>query len=154
MPSATVGLGLRLALVSGVLIFAATPRLYVGNWPFQLKLAVFAVAVLYQLARFRRVATSCLRRPFTVRFSVAATLVRLVRRGLRRPDDRLHLKQEIADADSNDSTACADGAVVGFATTAAFASIGAVAQCKLQALVPGSGSGSPRRTPSPSLSTA
>jgi hypothetical protein len=68
-------LGLALALVSGVLIFAATPRLYVGNWAFQLKLAVFVVAVLYQLAWFRRVATNRLQRPLVIRFSVAATLV-------------------------------------------------------------------------------
>jgi len=68
-------LGLALALVSGILIFAATPRLYVGNWAFQLKLAVFAVAVLYQFTWFRRVATRHSRRPLIVRFSVAATLL-------------------------------------------------------------------------------
>jgi hypothetical protein len=64
-----------MALVSGTLIFAASPRLYVGNWAFQLKLAVFLVAVLYQLTWFRRVASGYSRRPLVVRFSVAATLV-------------------------------------------------------------------------------
>lgn len=68
-------IGLALALVSGVLIFIATPRLYAGNLAFQTKISLFIVASIFQLAWFRRVATSGPRHPAVVRFSVAATLV-------------------------------------------------------------------------------
>jgi hypothetical protein len=68
-------LGLALALSSGVLIFIATPRLYVGNLAFQAKLSLFVVASIFQLAWFRRVATGEAHHPAVVRFSVAATLV-------------------------------------------------------------------------------
>jgi len=68
-------LGLVLALSSGVLIFIATPRLYVGNVAFQAKISLFVAASVFQLAWFRRVATGEPHRPLVVRFSVAATLV-------------------------------------------------------------------------------
>jgi hypothetical protein len=70
-------LGLGLCVVSGTLIFIATPRLYVGNWAFQLKIVLFLLAALYQLAWFGRIASvrARVRRPLVVRLSVVLTLV-------------------------------------------------------------------------------
>jgi hypothetical protein len=68
-------LGLALSLVSGTLIFIATPRLYVGNWAFQFKLLLFLFAALYQLTWFRRLATGRVQRPVVVRASVATALL-------------------------------------------------------------------------------
>lgn len=68
-------LGLALALSSGLLIFIATPRLYVGNLAFQVKISLFIAASIFQLAWFRRVATGEPRHPAVIRFSVTATLV-------------------------------------------------------------------------------
>jgi hypothetical protein len=68
-------LGFALALVSGILMFIATPRLYVGNWAFQLKLLLFVVAALYQITWFRRLAGGPGRSLVVVRLSVAATLI-------------------------------------------------------------------------------
>jgi uncharacterized membrane protein len=68
-------LGLSLALASGILIFIATPRLYVGNAAFQLKLGLFVAASLFQITWFRRLAAGPARRRLVVRWSVAVTLV-------------------------------------------------------------------------------
>lgn len=48
-------LGLTLAVVSGLLIFIATPRLYVVNWAFGLKAVLFAAALLIHFLLLRRV---------------------------------------------------------------------------------------------------
>jgi hypothetical protein len=68
-------LGLGLALSSGVLIFIATPRLYVGNWAFQLKLGLFVAAALFQIFWFRHEASGQARRRAITRVSVATTLL-------------------------------------------------------------------------------
>lgn len=48
-------IGLTLAVVSGLLIFIATPKLYVVNWAFGLKAAMFAAALLIHFLLLRRV---------------------------------------------------------------------------------------------------
>ncbi len=45
--------GMVLAIVSGTLIFIATARLYLSNWAFGLKLALFAAALVAQITLLR-----------------------------------------------------------------------------------------------------
>lgn len=68
-------LGLGLAVSSGLLMLIATPRLYVGNWAFQLKVVLFIAASLVQIAWFRRIVAAPAPRRLNLRLSVATTLI-------------------------------------------------------------------------------
>ncbi len=48
--------GLTLTALSGTLMFIATPKLYFYNPAFRLKMVLFFIAVIVQLALFRRTA--------------------------------------------------------------------------------------------------
>jgi hypothetical protein len=68
-------IGLALTAMSGTLMFIATPKLYYFNWAFGLKMALLLLAVIVQVAMFRRIAT---KESPTLRFarsSVALTVI-------------------------------------------------------------------------------
>jgi hypothetical protein len=48
--------GLALALTSGTLMFISTATLYAYKWAFQLKLVLFALALILQFTLFRKIA--------------------------------------------------------------------------------------------------
>jgi hypothetical protein len=68
-------IGLALALPSGLLMLIATPRLYVGNWAFQVKLLLFVAASLVQISWFHRIVATPRARNLNVRLAVACTLM-------------------------------------------------------------------------------
>ena len=69
-----VWVGLSLTALSGTLMFIATPKLYFYNAAFQLKMVLFFVAVVVQLALFRRAAASTSPSPAFARMSVGVSL--------------------------------------------------------------------------------
>lgn len=69
-----VWLGLALTALSGTLMFIATPKLYFYNPAFRLKMVLFFVAVIVQLALFRKTATQTAPSPVFARASVGISL--------------------------------------------------------------------------------
>jgi hypothetical protein len=69
-----VWLGLGLTALSGTLMFIATPKLYFYNPSFQLKMGLFLVAVIVQLALFRKAAKQTTPNPAFARASVSISL--------------------------------------------------------------------------------
>ncbi len=69
-----VWVGLTLTALSGTLMFIATPKLYFYNPAFRLKMILFFVAVIVQLALFRRTATQRTPTPAFARASVGISL--------------------------------------------------------------------------------
>ena len=69
-----VWLGLALTALSGTLMFIATPKLYFYNPAFRLKMVLFFVAVIVQLALFRRTAAQTSPSPAFARASVGISL--------------------------------------------------------------------------------
>lgn len=70
-----VWLGLALTVISGVLMFVASPKLYFYNWAFQLKMLLVLAAAIIQIALFRKVAASDSPNPAFARVSVALSLI-------------------------------------------------------------------------------
>lgn len=66
--------GLALTALSGTLMFIATPKLYFYNPAFRLKMILFFVAVIVQLAVFRRTAAQASPTPTFARASVGISL--------------------------------------------------------------------------------
>ena len=69
-----VWFGLALTALSGTLMFIATPKLYFYNPAFRLKMILFFVAVIVQLALFRRAAASDSPSPAFARVTVGVSL--------------------------------------------------------------------------------
>lgn len=69
-----VWLGLILTALSGTMMFIATPTLYFYNSAFRLKMALFLVAVIVQLALFRRASTPGGSTPAFAKASVVVSL--------------------------------------------------------------------------------
>lgn len=69
-----VWLGLALTALSGTLMFIATPKLYFYNPAFRLKMGLFLVAVVAQLALFRKTAAQTTPSPVLARVSVGLSL--------------------------------------------------------------------------------
>lgn len=69
-----VWVGLTLTALSGTLMFIATPTLYFYNPAFRLKMMLLLLAVLLQLALFRRAATQSSATPSFAKVSVAVSL--------------------------------------------------------------------------------
>lgn len=69
-----VWLGLTLTALSGTLMFIATPTLYFYNPAFRLKMLLFLLAVVIQLALFRRTANQSSPTPAFAKVSVAVSL--------------------------------------------------------------------------------
>ena len=69
-----VWLGLALTASSGTLMFIATPKLYFYNPAFRVKMILFFVAVIVQLALFRKTATQTAPTPMFARASVGISL--------------------------------------------------------------------------------
>jgi len=67
-------IGLGLTVLSGTLMFIATPRLYYFNWAFGAKMALLAVAVLVQATLFRRVANAEAPTPAFARASIGLSV--------------------------------------------------------------------------------
>lgn len=70
-----VWLGLGLTALSGTLMFIATPKLYFYNPAFRLKMLLFFVAVIIQLALFRQASTQPSPSPVLARATVSISLV-------------------------------------------------------------------------------
>lgn len=70
-----VWFGLVLTALSGTLMFIATPKLYFFNPAFRLKMVLFLLAVIVQLALFRRAASDSSSTPAFAKVSVAVSLV-------------------------------------------------------------------------------
>lgn len=62
--------GLGLAVISGVLMFVATPKLYYFKWAFQLKMLLFAAGLITQTTLFCR----AIRRPASGSAKIAVAL--------------------------------------------------------------------------------
>lgn len=69
-----VWFGLALTALSGTLMFIATPKLYFYNPAFRLKMVLFFIAVLVQLALFRKTAAQVSPNPVLARASVGVSL--------------------------------------------------------------------------------
>jgi hypothetical protein len=69
-----VWVGLTLTALSGTLMFIATPKLYFYNPAFQLKMVLFFIAVIVQLALFRKTAAQTAPSPAFARASVGISL--------------------------------------------------------------------------------
>lgn len=70
-----VWLGLAIAVVSGTLLFVATPKLYYYNRAFELKMLLLVVAVTLQTTLLRKVAATETPGALLARTSVALSLV-------------------------------------------------------------------------------
>lgn len=70
-----VWLGLALTALSGTLMFIATPKLYFYNPAFRLKILLFFVAVIIQLALFRKASTETSTSPVLARATVSVSLL-------------------------------------------------------------------------------
>jgi cytochrome bd-type quinol oxidase subunit 2 len=70
-----IWLGLALTLVSGSLMFIASPKLYFHNSAFDLKMLLLLAAVLVQLTLFRTVARHAAPPPRFTRASVSVALL-------------------------------------------------------------------------------
>lgn len=68
-------IGLALTVISGVLMFVSTPKLYYYKAAFELKMVLFFTALVIQFGVFRRVASSTSPQPLHARATVAASLV-------------------------------------------------------------------------------
>jgi hypothetical protein len=69
-----VWVGLTLTALSGTLMFIATPKLYFYNPAFRLKMLLFFIAVIVQLALFRKTAAQTSPTPTFARASVGISL--------------------------------------------------------------------------------
>jgi hypothetical protein len=67
-------LGLTLAVVSGTLMFVATPKLYFYKFAFELKMLLFVGAVLIQFTLFRNISRREPTSPVLARLVVALSL--------------------------------------------------------------------------------
>lgn len=67
-------LGLVLTVVSGTLMFVATPRLYYYKFAFELKMVLFVSAIVLQFALFRRIAAREAPHPVLARTTVGVSL--------------------------------------------------------------------------------
>lgn len=67
-------IGLALTILSGTLIFLATPKLYFYKFAFVLKMLMFVGALLLQFSLFRRVASRESPHPVLARATVAVSL--------------------------------------------------------------------------------
>ena len=70
-----IWIGLALAVVSGTLMFVATPTLYFYKWAFELKMALLVVAVILQTTVFRKVSRSEAPNPVFAKTSVILSLL-------------------------------------------------------------------------------
>jgi hypothetical protein len=70
-----IWLGLAFTILSGSLMFIASPKLYFHNPAFGLKMLFLLAAVLVQLTLFRRVARNSAPHPFLTRASVSIALL-------------------------------------------------------------------------------
>lgn len=68
-------LGLAFAVISGALMFIASPRLYYYNKAFELKMLLLAAAVLVQIALLRITARTTAPRPVLARTTVVLALL-------------------------------------------------------------------------------
>ncbi|HEY6644321.1 DUF6644 family protein [Povalibacter sp.] len=68
-------IGLVLTVLSGTLMFVATPTLYFYKFAFELKMLLFVAAIVLQFALFRRVAASESPNPVLARTTVGVSLV-------------------------------------------------------------------------------
>ncbi len=67
-------IGLALTVLSGTLMFVATPKLYFYKFAFELKMLLFVGAIVLQFALFRRVAASESPNPILARTTVGVSL--------------------------------------------------------------------------------
>lgn len=74
-PKQLIWAGLALAIISGTLMFIATPLLYFGNPAFRLKILLLLVAIVLQATLYRSVTRSESPSPVLARVSVAASVV-------------------------------------------------------------------------------
>ena len=84
-------LGLTLTALSGTLMFIATPKLYYFNPAFRWKMLLFFIAVVVQLALFRRAASQESPSPRVCESQRRYLARGVVQRRDGRPDDRLYL---------------------------------------------------------------
>ena len=70
-----LAVGLALVIASGVLMFIATPRLYVYKPAFELKMLLFIAAVLLQFTVVRRLARSEAASTWAVRTTLSVSLL-------------------------------------------------------------------------------
>jgi uncharacterized membrane protein YcfT len=70
-----IWIGLALAVVSGTLMFVATPTLYFYKWAFELKMGLLVIAVILQTTVFRKVSRSESPNPAFARTSVLLSLL-------------------------------------------------------------------------------
>ena len=68
-------IGLALTVLSGTLMFVATPKLYFYKFAFELKMLLFVGAIVLQFALFRRVAARESPSPSLARTTVGVSLV-------------------------------------------------------------------------------
>lgn len=69
-----IWIGFALTVVSGVLMFIATPQRYAANSAFVLKMGLLVVAVLLQTLLFRRIARTDFPGPLPARATAVATV--------------------------------------------------------------------------------
>jgi len=67
-------IGLVLTVVSGTLMFVATPKLYYYKFAFELKMVLFIAAIVLQFALFRRIAGREAPHPVLARTTVGVSL--------------------------------------------------------------------------------
>ncbi|HMN47406.1 MAG TPA: hypothetical protein PKE27_22715 [Povalibacter sp.] len=67
-------IGLVLTVVSGTLMFVATPKLYYYKFAFELKMVLFVTAIVLQFALFRRIAARESPHPVLARTTVGVSL--------------------------------------------------------------------------------
>lgn len=70
-----IAIGLPLVVISGVLMFIATPRLYVSKWAFNWKMALFAAAIVLHITLFRKAAKAGFKNPLFAKASVFVSLL-------------------------------------------------------------------------------
>lgn len=74
-PNKLIWFGLALAVISGSMMFIASPTLYFGNPAFQLKIWLLLAAVILQATLYRQVTKTEQPSPLLARVSVASSLV-------------------------------------------------------------------------------
>lgn len=74
-PNKLIWLGLALAVISGALMFIATPLLYFGNPAFRLKILLLGVAIVLQATLYRHVTSRDDPSPALAKLSVAASVL-------------------------------------------------------------------------------
>ena len=68
-------IGLALAVITGTLMFVASPKLYYYKWAFELKMVLLIVAVIIQTTLFRKVSTHETPNPLLAKTSVALSIL-------------------------------------------------------------------------------